>query len=80
MSFEFNGTLKPWLRLLYLPSGTLVGQRPDQSHLLCAQDEFSRFGTLDNVWVARKPPGFAFIQFADGRDADDACHKLDGAL
>ena len=29
-------------------------------------DEFSRFGTLDNVWVARKPPGFAFIQFADG--------------
>jgi RNA recognition motif-containing protein len=43
-------------------------------------DEFSRFGTLDNVWVARKPPGFAFIQFADGRDADDACRKLDGAL
>jgi len=50
-------------------------------HTTCctAQDEFSRFGTLDNVWVARKPPGFAFIQFADGRDADDACHKLDGA-
>ena len=67
------------LRLPRLPCRKLFTDlRP--KHLLHAQDEFSRFGTLDNVWVARKPPGFAFIQFADGRDADDACQKLDGVL
>lgn len=28
--------------------------------------------------IARKPPGFAFIEFDDSRDADDAVRKLDG--
>ncbi|OAE23894.1 hypothetical protein AXG93_1217s1060 [Marchantia polymorpha subsp. ruderalis] len=28
------------------------------------------------VWVARKPPGFAFIEFEDRRDADDAIRAL----
>lgn len=31
-----------------------------------------------SVWVARKPPGFAFIDFDDKRDADDAIRDLDG--
>jgi hypothetical protein len=31
-----------------------------------------------SVWVARKPPGFAFIEFDDPRDADDAIRELDG--
>lgn len=31
-----------------------------------------------SVWVARKPPGFAFIEFEDRRDADDAIRALNG--
>jgi len=42
------------------------------------EDEFMKFGTLRSVWVARKPPGFAFIEFQDPRDADDACRDIDG--
>lgn len=40
--------------------------------------EFERFGPLRDVWVARNPPGFAFVLFEDGRDAEDACHEMDG--
>ena len=39
---------------------------------------FSRFGYLKSVWVARNPPGFAFIEFEDPRDAKDAVKDLDG--
>jgi hypothetical protein len=31
--------------------------------------EFERFGALQDVWVARKPPGFAFVVFQDKHDA-----------
>ncbi|KAK8522483.1 hypothetical protein V6N12_056191 [Hibiscus sabdariffa] len=36
------------------------------------------FGVLRNVWVARRPPGYAFIEFDDRRDALDAIRELDG--
>ncbi|KAI8494346.1 sequence-specific mRNA binding [Branchiostoma belcheri] len=39
---------------------------------------FSAFGPLRNVWVARNPPGFAFVEFDDPRDAKDAVDALDG--
>ncbi|XP_072979544.1 serine/arginine-rich splicing factor RSZ21-like isoform X1 [Typha angustifolia] len=42
------------------------------------EDEFREFGVLRSVWVARKPPGFAFIDFDDRRDAQDAIRELDG--
>ena len=41
--------------------------------------EFERFGRLHDVWVARNPPGFAFVEFQDLRDAEDAIKSLDGA-
>ena len=31
------------------------------------ETEFSKFGPLKEVWVARHPPGFAFIEFEDDR-------------
>ncbi|KAL5213213.1 hypothetical protein ABZP36_024060 [Zizania latifolia] len=42
------------------------------------EDEFRVFGVLRSVWVARKPPGFAFIDFDDRRDAQDAIREIDG--
>ncbi|XP_078362914.1 serine/arginine-rich splicing factor 3-like isoform X1 [Oculina patagonica] len=41
--------------------------------------EFERFGRLHDVWVARNPPGFAFVEFEEYRDAEDAIKSLDGA-
>ena len=40
--------------------------------------EFERFGHLREAWVARKPPGFGFIEFDDPRDASDAVRDMDG--
>ncbi|KAH9314978.1 hypothetical protein KI387_023605, partial [Taxus chinensis] len=42
------------------------------------EDAFRAFGVLRSVWVARKPPGYAFIEFDDRRDAEDAIRALDG--
>lgn len=39
---------------------------------------FNKFGTIAKVWVARDPPGFAFVEFDDERDADDAIRDMDG--
>lgn len=33
---------------------------------------------MSSVWVARRPPGYAFIDFDDSRDAEDAIRELDG--
>ncbi|XP_042002774.1 serine/arginine-rich splicing factor RSZ22-like [Salvia splendens] len=42
------------------------------------EDEFRVFGVIRSVWVARRPPGYAFIDFDDRRDAQDAIRDLDG--
>ncbi|XP_054809808.1 serine/arginine-rich splicing factor RSZ21 [Prosopis cineraria] len=42
------------------------------------EDEFRIYGVLRSVWVARRPPGYAFLEFDDRRDALDAIHALDG--
>ena len=43
------------------------------------EDAFAKYGPLKNVWVARNPPGFAFVEFEDPRDAEDACRALDNS-
>lgn len=40
------------------------------------EDAFKYYGPLRNVWVARNPPGFAFVEFEDSRDAEDAIRGL----
>ncbi|KAJ8526617.1 hypothetical protein K7X08_029094 [Anisodus acutangulus] len=42
------------------------------------EDEFRIFGVIRSVWVARRPPGYAFIDFDDRRDALDAIKEIDG--
>ncbi|XP_014259674.1 serine/arginine-rich splicing factor 7-like isoform X2 [Cimex lectularius] len=42
------------------------------------EDAFSYYGPIRSVWIARNPPGFAFVEFDDARDAEDAVRGLDG--
>ncbi|KAK7491457.1 hypothetical protein BaRGS_00017286 [Batillaria attramentaria] len=42
------------------------------------EEKFSKYGPLRSVWIARKPPGFAFVEFEDARDAEDAVKALRG--
>ncbi|ESQ54032.1 hypothetical protein EUTSA_v10026315mg [Eutrema salsugineum] len=42
------------------------------------EDEFRVYGVIRSVWVARRPPGYAFLDFEDPRDARDAIRDLDG--
>lgn len=42
------------------------------------ESAFTKYGPLRNIWIARNPPGFAFIEFEDPRDAEDAVRGLDG--
>lgn len=44
--------------------------------------KFSRFGTIHSVWIARRPPGFAFVRFASPEAAQravEACGE-EGAM
>ena len=58
-----------WTHAVPLPSVT--------PWLFC---QFKKFGLVRNIWVARQPPGFAFVVMEDDRDAEDAIHKMDGKL
>ena len=40
---------------------------------------FAKHGTVEKVWIARSPPGFAFVWLTDERDVADAIKALDGA-
>ena len=56
-----------------------VGDLPRDASEKDIERAFSYYGPLRNVWVARNPPGFAFVEFEDNRDADDAVRGLDGS-
>ncbi|GLH00514.1 Uncharacterized protein GBIM_06872 [Gryllus bimaculatus] len=55
-----------------------VGDLGPSASKLELEDAFSYYGTLRSVWVARNPPGFAFVEFEDPRDARRAVRCLDG--
>lgn len=52
-----------------------LGSDADKNEI---EREFRRFGRLRDVWVARNPPGFAFIVYEDRYDAEDAIREMNG--
>lgn len=56
-----------------------VGGLPSDATSQELEEIFDRFGRIRKVWVARRPPGFAFVEYDDGRDAEDAVRALDGS-
>lgn len=56
-----------------------IGGLPHDATSQEIEDTFHRFGRIRKVWVARRPPGFAFVEFEDTRDAEDAVKSLDGS-
>ncbi|XP_061420472.1 serine/arginine-rich splicing factor 3-like isoform X2 [Lethenteron reissneri] len=55
-----------------------VGNLGNNGNKAELERSFSYYGPLRSVWVARAPPGFAFVEFEDPRDAGDAVRELDG--
>ncbi|XP_075257040.1 RNA-binding protein 1-like [Convolutriloba macropyga] len=41
--------------------------------------EFERFGVVNSVQISRDQYGSATVEYADRRDAEDACRAMDGA-
>jgi arginine/serine-rich splicing factor 7 len=41
---------------------------------------FTKFGTINEVWMATNPPCFAFVNFKHRADAEDAVQALDGKM
>lgn len=53
----------------------ILGSRTNKFEL---EKEFDSFGPLVDCWVARNPPGFAFIVYKHADDAERAVEELDG--
>jgi hypothetical protein len=73
-----NVTLLPnFVTLYYIWTYIRILHVPDVNYYACIQ--YGRIEDID-IKFPREPRGtsYAFIQFRDSRDADDACHARDG--
>ncbi|XP_042903183.1 RNA-binding protein Rsf1 [Parasteatoda tepidariorum] len=61
------------------PMSVFVGGLGNDTQKEDLEREFSKFGNLTKVWVARNPPGFAFIDFENDDDANEAIKEMNGA-
>lgn len=73
-----SGTGHPRHREWKIGCKVYIGNLAEGASKQDIEGAFAKYGRLKNVWVARNPPGFAFVEFEDGRDAEDACRHLDG--
>jgi len=55
-----------------------VGGLKDEADGRDLEEAFEKIGKVMNVWVARRPPGFGFVEMEDPRDAQDCVKELDG--
>ena len=55
-----------------------IGNLHHDAHKGDLDREFGRYGRIKSMWIARSPPGFAFVEFEDTRDAEDAIRAMDG--
>uniref|UniRef100_A0A2K5QJU6 RRM domain-containing protein n=1 Tax=Cebus imitator TaxID=2715852 RepID=A0A2K5QJU6_CEBIM len=53
-----------------------VGNLENNGNKTKLERAFGYYGPLRSVWVARNPPGFAFVEFEDPRDAADAMEEI----
>ncbi|KAK4783697.1 hypothetical protein SAY86_008071 [Trapa natans] len=74
VGFHFYGFHFYGLRMARVYVGNLDSRVSERD----LEDAFRVFGVIRSVWVARRPPGYAFIDFDDHRDAMDAIRELDG--
>eukprot|EP00117_Sycon_ciliatum_P023861 scpid94254/ scgid20184/ RNA-binding protein 1 len=56
-----------------------VGELGDHANKGDLEDLFEKFGKIREIWIARNPPGFAFVFYEDPRDAEEAVRDLDGS-
>ncbi len=71
MSYRYDGNCPVGCKV-YIGG---LARTASKEEIECA---FERYGKLANVFVARNPPGFAFVEFTDPQDAEDSVRALDG--
>jgi hypothetical protein len=47
-----------------------IGNLGNEGTKLEIEDAFSEIGTVKNIWLAKNPPGFAFVEM----DVSKTCH------
>lgn len=61
-----------------LSAKVYVGDLGNYAREKDVEDAFGRYGAIRSVWVARRPPGFAFVMFQEPSDAEAAVAAMDG--
>lgn len=55
-----------------------IGNLNHEANRQDVEDFFKGYGPIRDIWIARRPPGFAFVEFEHPKDAADACAALSG--
>ncbi|CEM13006.1 unnamed protein product [Vitrella brassicaformis CCMP3155] len=55
-----------------------IGNLSEKATARDIEEMFAGCGQIRSTWVARNPPGFAFVTFEDKRDAADSVKQFDG--